>query len=1139
MMRSSPFFKSNNKSGDANEKGEDKIMGGEKMKKTKKLCLLAIAITFLLSGLPYPVYGVKSLAPASRYDGRGEEDEEHKRQVLQVLWFTNLEASRIIKENFTEEQIRYLAKALASLFVAGKFTPESIEELLREERLGTLDADERRGLAYQIHSMLGFVPVEIAKEKESAPLALSDIPADILEGKTAFVRADVNVKYVNGKVREDDEKIIKLFRIVDNIMEKEMRAVIATHKGRPEGYDAKESVKPIYEILAKKYGKDKIGFLDFKELGKEALSTQKALELMEKEGYQIVLLDNLRFIPEEKGGDEDFARSLVEGVDLYIFDGPAVAHRPKHASVSAAQFAPLSVLGTVAQEEKDIMEQYLDADLTFYGGAKNVDKLKRNKDGSINFAKSEGKMFALYGDLLAAKRLNKKIFIGGTMLNSFLAAKGFQLGNSRGCSPEEIEVARAILEKIKELGIEENVIIPQNLTIAKVVENPDGSERYEDINPSFDISKENPVPDSYVVLASYAVLDIGKEAVKDGLELIKAAKKIDWNGSMGKTDVAEFRMGTDELLRFISGRAEKGEIECLIAGGDSAVDAKRIWMSNKANLITGGGAYLVFKALQGKMKIYEEFLTQCKPDMPTEEIREFVKAKLSPVAEIEQFAKPSSEIDLQEFSGLPIKLGADNKLIFGEGLTKVVPAVRMLKADGIKDKEGLEKVVKDPTIITEANKDTILYHMYRAIYEDEDLRYDITVIPPAMLGSEYVKTTGHFHPGLYPEVYEVLSGEAYYLLQKKDGSDFIIVHARKGDKVVIPPDYGHITVNAGKKTLVMANWVSNRFKSEYGEIKKKRGAMYYLEEGEDGELEITRNPNYEDVPGIRVMRPADLIDRFGLERNVPMYSLISEAPEKLDFLNNPEKYEEAFAKALIEVKTTDVETILAATEKELAELIGVGTQPGQLKNKALYVSWEILLDTVGIEKFFKKLDSLLSKSESTCVKIVIPDFPRDGKIPDNLKRMLPTLVKLGEGYRSLEIVTEADAKREIEDKSERLTELRNIAAVVKEETQTDWWHKVLDSMVIKIAKPTKEQISLVLVAIISGFDILVDSQISLPQLRNWLEENYKGKIKSEQISRLLYHLSMNLAFEPVEPTTAFLEDYQLLLKREELLRQAG
>ena len=315
--------------------------------------------------------------------------------------------------------------------------------------------------------------------------------------------------------------------------------------------------------------------------------------------------------------------------------------------------------------------------------------------------------------------------------------------------------------------------------------------------------------------------------------------------------------------------------------------------------------------------------------------------------------------------------------------------------------------------------------------------------------------------------------------------------------------------------------------------------MYYLEEGEDGELEITRNPNYEDVPGIRVMRPADLIDRFGLERNVPMYSLISEAPEKLDFLNNPEKYEEAFAKALIEVKTTDVEPILAATEKELAELIGVGTQPGQLKNKALYVSWEILLDTVGIEKFFKKLDSLLSKSESTCVKIVIPDFPRDGKIPDNLKRMLPTLVKLGEGYRSLEIVTEADAKREIEDKSERLTELRNIAAVVKEETQTDWWHKVLDSMVIKIAKPTKEQISLVLVAIISGFDILVDSQISLPQLRNWLEENYKGKIKSEQISRLLYHLSMNLAFEPVEPTTAFLEDYQLLLKREELLRQAG
>ncbi|MHC1624410.1 MAG: glucose-6-phosphate isomerase family protein, partial [Methermicoccaceae archaeon] len=112
-----------------------------------------------------------------------------------------------------------------------------------------------------------------------------------------------------------------------------------------------------------------------------------------------------------------------------------------------------------------------------------------------------------------------------------------------------------------------------------------------------------------------------------------------------------------------------------------------------------------------------------------------------------------------------------------------------------------------------------IYYMFRDLYLsrkdrdtliDHNLRYDITIIPPAMLGCEYVKTAGHYHPNVpgtdvsYTELYEVLSGEGTYLLQRRQGEqdteleDVIVVKASEGDKVLIPPGYGHITINASK-----------------------------------------------------------------------------------------------------------------------------------------------------------------------------------------------------------------------------------------------------------------------------------------------------------------------------------------------------
>ena len=140
--------------------------------------------------------------------------------------------------------------------------------------------------------------------------------------------------------------------------------------------------------------------------------------------------------------------------------------------------------------------------------------------------------------------------------------------------------------------------------------------------------------------------------------------------------------------------------------------------------------------------------------------------------------------------------------------------------------------------------DTPLFFMYRdlaftaedrAYLNEQSLRFDITVIPPGTVRGEYVKTKGHYHPlspsGIgYPELYQVLAGEALYLLQRSDLRDVVAFMAKAGEFVLIPPGYGHVTINPGMETLVMANLISAGFASEYTFYKQMQGGAYDLME---------------------------------------------------------------------------------------------------------------------------------------------------------------------------------------------------------------------------------------------------------------------------------------------------------------------
>jgi glucose-6-phosphate isomerase len=162
-----------------------------------------------------------------------------------------------------------------------------------------------------------------------------------------------------------------------------------------------------------------------------------------------------------------------------------------------------------------------------------------------------------------------------------------------------------------------------------------------------------------------------------------------------------------------------------------------------------------------------------------------------------------------------------------------------------------------------------LYYMYRGLEEKDGLRYDITITPAKMLGQEFVKTKGHYHAGAWQEAYIVLNGKAIYLMQKigKDGNieDVYAVKAIAGNVVIIPPFYGHVTINPSKtEELKMANWVSKDCKSDYSLFEKQNGACYFYLDNDVWQ----KNLNYQNTPELRFESPDKLL------------------PEDLSFLKN-------------------------------------------------------------------------------------------------------------------------------------------------------------------------------------------------------------------------------------------------------------
>ncbi len=257
-------------------------------------------------------------------------------------------------------------------------------------------------------------------------------------------------------------------------------------------------------------------------------------------------------------------------------------------------------------------------------------------------------------------------------------------------------------------------------------------------------------------------------------------------------------------------------------------------------------------------------------------------------------------INLEKTSGLPLEVDDNFQLV--------------IKQPAIQSGPGFTRTFSEmvPVLLDKDSKSPVTetYRVYRGVclsehedlIKDNHLTYDVTILPAMMLGSEYNKTLGHYHaniPGTqiaHPELYEVLHGKGLFLLQKMDAEfknlvTVLAVEGEAGDKIIYPPNYGHIMVNIGDEPLVMANWLSTDYKPLYEQVSDRHGMALYVIKGKDGQPTFVKNENYKDQPMMRKMIVGDkLRTDFGLEAGEPMYVTAMRNPRILDFLSAPTKY---------------------------------------------------------------------------------------------------------------------------------------------------------------------------------------------------------------------------------------------------------
>ena len=375
-------------------------------------------------------------------------------------------------------------------------------------------------------------------------------------GKKTIIRVDFNVPLDDHKKVTDNSRIEAAKATILKVINDGGSCILMSHLGRPKGVDQEFSLKHILNEIELVLGL-KVKFVS-QAIGEKANKAVRKIKAKE-----VLLLENLRFHPEEIQGDEGFAKTLASYAECYINDAFGTAHRA-HASTCliAKHFPENKFAGRLILKEVESIKRVLQS------GEKPV-------LGILGGAKVSSKITIIDNIIEKVDQL----IIGGGMAFTFVKALGGKIGNSI-CEDDKLELALSILEKAKE----------KKVTIHLPIDVVCGDEFSNEANTQ--VSEINNIPDGW------EGMDAGPKSIKTFDRVISMSKTILWNGPVGVFEFDKFSKGTIALGESISKSTKNGSFS-LVGGGDSVAAVKKFNFENKVSYVsTGGGAML--ESLEGK-----------------------------------------------------------------------------------------------------------------------------------------------------------------------------------------------------------------------------------------------------------------------------------------------------------------------------------------------------------------------------------------------------------------------------------------------------------------------------------------------------------------------------------------------------------
>ena len=374
-----------------------------------------------------------------------------------------------------------------------------------------------------------------------------------ISGKRVFIRVDVNVPLDDQKNITDDTRIREALPTITYALSQGAKVIIASHLGRPKGKIRPEfSLLPVAKNLQTRLNRPV-------PLAHDCIGDDVNVMVSKMQPGDVILLENLRFHPEEEENDDGFAQKLAALCDVYVNDAFAVSHRKNASVVAITRFVPESVAGFLLEKEINYFEKAM----------KNPD---RPLVAVIGGAKVSSKLAALDNMMTQVD----KFIIGGAMANTFLTSLGYDMGKSK-IESDLIDTAGHIMEKAAQRKVK--FYLPVDVVVA---------DRFD---PAASL-KTTPVQE---VPSDWLALDIGPSTSILFSEVLRDAKTIVWNGPLGAFEMPCFASGTLAVANALAG----SKALTIVGGGDTVAAVHQSGQADKMSYIsTGGGAFL--ELLEGK-----------------------------------------------------------------------------------------------------------------------------------------------------------------------------------------------------------------------------------------------------------------------------------------------------------------------------------------------------------------------------------------------------------------------------------------------------------------------------------------------------------------------------------------------------------